>query len=207
MQQLNPQIEPPINSNSMRDIIPVLATLVGAIIGAIILGTTHVIGFDWIVAILVGIMFGIMLYCIWYTFRTRQKLQEQYNKELAALQEDNQRFKQNWQIYFDNEKFRWDEWAVSFSQAVDKEHKERTEELKRQCIEAIRIAEQQLDITVKNAQSLFKGAVESYDFAVNSYKEQLFQVQKQIQALEERLPNEARADNIDQSSESKISPA
>src|ERR1700680_2281117 len=112
MQQLYPQIEPPKNSNNMRDIILVLTTLVGTIIGAIILGTTHVIGFDWIVTMLVVIMFGIMVFCILYTLKTRQRLQEQYDRDHAALKDEWQTFKQVWQSYFDNEQDRLDKWAI-----------------------------------------------------------------------------------------------
>ena len=53
------------------------------------------------------------------------------------------------------------DWEVSFSQASDKTRRERTEELKRQCMEAIGDAESRMDSKIGNALSIFKGSVES----------------------------------------------
>lgn len=146
MQQTFPQVEPQKTDKAFMDkvgwqLIIVLATMVAALIAAIILGTTHVIGFNWIVAILVGIMFVIMLYCVFFTFRTREKLREQYNKDIAAIKNDELTFKNDIRHMREDETHQWNEWAISFSAQADKEHRERTEELKRQCMEAIHDAE------------------------------------------------------------------
>ena len=85
--------------------------------------------------------------------------------------------------------------ANSFSAQTDKEHRERTEELKRQCKEAVHDAELRLDVSVKNAQSLFSSAVESNRIAVDLYKQQLFHAQNQMAALEERLRKELTPEN------------
>jgi hypothetical protein len=79
------------------------------------------------------------------------------------------------------------EWAISFSQAINKEQKERAEELKGQCMEAISDAELRLDVGVKNAQSIFSGAVESQRITVDLYGQQLIRALKRMEALEERL--------------------
>ena len=121
MQQLysEPEFEPPSKPNIMKDaslpLILIIASLLGSLIAALILGTTHVIDFNWFVVIIVVIMLAIMGFCIWYTFRTRQKLYEQYNHDRAAYREEWQRFKESWHTYFENERFRWDDFAVNFS--------------------------------------------------------------------------------------------
>src|SRR5216684_8791619 len=74
----------------------------------------------------------------------------------------------------------WHEWSISFSARTDKEHRERTEELKRQCMEAIHDAEQRLDGSVKNAQSIFSGSVQSFTIAVDLYGQQLILAQNQM---------------------------
>src|SRR5713101_8568057 len=200
MQQMFPQLEPPNNDKAFMDkvgwqLILLFATFVAALIAAIILGTTHVIGFDWIVTILVGIMLGIMVFCVWYTFRTREKLQEQCNKDIAAIKNDVLTFKNAIRHMREDETHQWNEWAISFSAQTDKEHRERTEELKRQCMEAIHDAELRLDVSVKNAQSVFSGAVESNRVAVDLYGQQLIHAQNQMAALEERLRKEHPPEN------------
>jgi hypothetical protein len=79
MQQMFPQLEPPKKSFMGQvglPIILVIATLVGTIISSIILGTTHIINFNWLVLFLVFIMLAIMVFCLWYSIRTRQILRE-----------------------------------------------------------------------------------------------------------------------------------
>jgi hypothetical protein len=84
----------------------------------------------------------------------------------------------------------WNDWAVSFSLASDKEHKDRSEELKRQCMQAIHDAENRMDGNITNALTIFKGTVESYQIAVDRYGQQLIHAWKQMEALEERLKKE-----------------
>ncbi|MGB8343933.1 MAG: hypothetical protein WCD86_03560 [Ktedonobacteraceae bacterium] len=171
-------------------LILLLATIIAALVAAIILGTTHVIGFNWIILILVGIIFAIMIFCVWYTFRTRQKSQEQYNEDIADIRKDVLSFKEDIRQMREKETHDWHEWAVSFSQQVAKEHKDHTEELKQQCMEAIHDAENRMDSNIKNAQTIFSGAVDSYNRAVDLYGQQLIYAQKQMEALEERLRKE-----------------
>lgn len=193
MQQMFPQSEPQKKSFMEQagwQLIILLATIIAALGADIILGTTHVIDFNWSVLILVGIMFAIMVFCVWYTFRTRQKFQKQYNQDIADIRKDVLSFKNDIRQMREEETRGWNEWAISYSQQTAKEHKDRTEELKRQCMEAIHDAENKMDVSVKNALSIFKGAVESYQFAVDSYREQLIHTRKQMEALEERLTKE-----------------
>ncbi|GER87892.1 hypothetical protein KDW_20540 [Dictyobacter vulcani] len=202
MQQMLPQLEPPSKPDKMKElgwpIIIVIATLLGTILGsiiaAIILGTTHIIDFSWLMIILGCGMFAITVFFVLYSIKTRQRFQEQYNKERASTQVEYQKFIQRWESYFNNERFRWDDWAVDFSRQSDKEHRESTEELKRQCMEAISDAEQRLDGSVKNTQSIFTSSVESYKIAVDHYQKQLINVMRQIDALEKRLEEKATSD-------------
>jgi len=52
-------------------------------------------------------------------------------------------------------------------------------------MEAIHDAELRLDVSVKNAQSMFSGAAESNRIAVDLYEQQLIHAQNQMEALEE----------------------
>ena len=52
-------------------------------------------------------------------------------------------------------------------------------------MEAIHDAELRLDVSVKNAQAMFSGAVESNRIAVDLYEQQLIHAQNQMEALEE----------------------
>ncbi len=198
MQQMFPQLEPPSRSNTMKEIglpiILVIVTLLGSVIASIILGTTHVIDFNWLMIILGCVMLAITVFFAWSSIRTRQKLQEQYNTDRASSQVKYQKFIQHWESYFNNERPRWDDWAVNFSKQSDIEHRERTEELKRQCMEAISDAEQRLDVSVKNAQSIFAGSVETYKFAVDQYQEQLINAMRRMDALEKRLEEKVTPD-------------
>jgi len=131
--QMYPQGQPP-NKTFMEQagwqliIISVafIAGITGTIIVGIWQGTTHVIDFNWLVLILVDIMFGIMVFSVWYTFRTREKLQEQYNKNIAAINNDVLTFKNDIRHMREDETHQWNEWAISFSAQTDKEHRERT---------------------------------------------------------------------------------
>ncbi len=167
-----------------------VGTVLAAVIIAIWLGKIQVVDFSWIMLILGCLMVGTTIFCIWYSITTRHKLQEQYNKNIADIKKNNLTFKTDIRRMREEETHDWHEWAISFSKQADKEHRERTEELKKQCMEAISDAKRDLDVSVKNAQTLFKGSVESYQIAVDLYREQLIHAQKQMQALEERLRKE-----------------
>src|SRR6266852_728971 len=136
MSQQFQQPEPPKRSNTMKDvgwpIILVIATVLGSIIGAIILGTTHVIGFNWLLLIWGCIMLGIAVFFAWYSIRTRIILQKQYQEDVAKLEADYLAFKTAYTDHYHNEMTRWDKWAIDFSQTSTKEQKERLEEVKKQ---------------------------------------------------------------------------
>jgi hypothetical protein len=134
MSQQFQQPAPPNRSNTMKDvgwpIILISATVLGSIIGAIILGTTHFIGFNWLLLIWGCIMLGMTFFFAWYSIRTRQKLQEQYNKDIADIKSDVLTFKNDYRQMREDETRHWNDWAVSFSQASAKEQKERLEEVR-----------------------------------------------------------------------------
>ena len=195
MRQLYQQPEPPRKSFMEQygwQLIIVLATVLATLIAAIILGTAHVIGFNLVVFILVGIMFAIMLFCIWYTFRTRQRLQEQYQEDLATLKREYRDAQNNFRDMTTQEFNRLNEGFINYSQENAKQQNERSEELKRQCMEAIADARRDLDGSIKNAQSIFSGAVDSNNRAVTLYGEQLIHSQRQMLSLEERLRQELK---------------
>jgi len=62
-------------------------------------------------------------------------------------------------------------------------------------VEAVHDAELRLDVSVKNAKSLFSSAVESNRIAVDLYKQQLIHAQNQMAALEEQLRKELTPEN------------
>ncbi len=134
MSQQFQQPEPPNRSNTLKDvgwpIILVIATVLGSIIGAIILGTTHVIGFNWLLIIWGCIMLGIAVFFAWYTIRTRQKLQEQYNKDIADIKSDVWTFKNDYRRMREEETRHWNEWAIAYSQANAKEQAEHLQDAK-----------------------------------------------------------------------------
>lgn len=188
---LSPQFrqpEPPNRSNTLKDvgwpIILVIATVLGSIIGAVILGTTHVIGFNWFLLILGCIVLGITVFFAWYSIRTRQKLQEQYNKDIADIKSDVLTFKNDYRRMREEETHHWNEWAVSFSQASAKEQEERLEKVKRECLEAGGDVKTELASWIQNNQTLWNewttSHANAHGWEQRSYKDQL-------KALEEKL--------------------
>lgn len=197
MPQMFPQLEPPSKSNTTKKVDwSGIIGLLGAIIGfvSIILGTIHIIDFNWLMTILGCVMLVITIFIVIDNRRTKRRFQEQYNKDLASSQAEYQKFRQHWESYFDNERFRWDDWAVDFSRQSGKEHRERTEELKLQCMEAISDAEQRIDSNIKNAQSIFTSSVKSYELVVDQYRQQLINAMRRIDALEKRLDEKVTSD-------------
>ena len=203
MQQMFPQLEPPKPDKPFMDkagwqlvIIAVsfFAGILGTIMVSVWQGTTHLIDVNWFVVIvgviLVIIMIGTIVFCVWYAFITRKKLYEQYNKDRAAYKEEWQRFQGTWHTYFEKERFRWDDFAVDFTRKNMEEQNKRHEELKKQYMDAIADAETRMDSSIKNAQTIFTGAVESQRRAVDTYGEQLIHAQKQMEKLEQRLRKE-----------------
>ncbi len=196
MQQLFPQLEPQKPDKVFMDkagwqLLTLVATVVTALIADIILGTAHVIDFNWFVVIIVVIMLAIMSFCIWYTFKTRQKLYEQYNKDRAAYREEWQRFQETWHTYFEKERFRWDDFAVDFTGKNREEQNKRHEELKRQCMEAIGGVKNSFASSLSNTQFIFTNAVQSYERALDSQKQYLMDVlHTEMKELEQRLRKE-----------------
>src|SRR6266849_3913247 len=152
-----------------------IGTVLAAVMIATWLGKIQVINFDWLVLVLVGIMLGITVFFVWYSIRTKQKLQEQYKKDIADIKRNVQTFKNDYRRIREEETHHWNEWAVSFSQASAKEQTERLEEVKKQLAENIRDAENRMDSKITSAQSIFSSSVQSYKVAVDSYKDYLFQ--------------------------------
>lgn len=205
MQEMLPQEDLPTGSNTMKFVSSPIAlviatfigTIIGAIISALILGITHIIDFNWIMLIIGCILFVIVGCFIWYSFRRGQR-------DRARAYAEWQQFKENWESFFRNERSRLDAWTTSYAADREKEYAERYEELKRECMKAIQDAEQRLDVSTKNALSIFKGSVDSYQIAVDLYGQQLIHAQKHMQALEERLRRELQPDTTDHSSEVEI---
>lgn len=201
MHQMFPQVEPPNKPNIMKDvglsIILVLITISGFIIVAFIFGTTQVINFDLLVFILVAIMLAITVFFAWYSIRTRQKLTEQCHRDIAEMKRNVQVFKNDiMQIRLDESR-QWQQWAGSFTQASYKEYMNQSEQLKKQCMEAIFIAENRMNSSIENAQYTFANSVQSLQFAVDSYRQHLTKAMKQMDALEEQINKELRPENTE----------
>jgi biopolymer transport protein ExbB/TolQ len=196
MQQMFPQVEPPSKFTIFMEkfawptITLIVGTVLAAVIIAIWLGKIQIVDFSWIMLIAAFVMLVITVSFAWYSVRTRKKLQEQYDEDRAALYTDYRQFKENWRNFFDNEKFRWDDFAVNFTRKNMEEQNKRHEELKKQCMDAIADAENRMDSSIKNVQTIFTGAVESQRRAVDTYGEQLIHAQKQMNELEQRLRKE-----------------
>lgn len=171
-----------------------LSTILGGVIVFFVtvwLVKIQVVNFSWFMLLVAFLMLVIAVFFAWYSIKTRNLLQEQYNKHIARIESDVQTFKNDHRRMREEETRHWNEWAVSFSAQADKEHRESTEELRRQCMEAIHDAELRLDVTVKNAQTQFSGALDSNKIVVGLYRDQLIHVQRQMKALEELLRKES----------------
>ena len=194
MHEMFPPVEPPNRSNIMKDvglsIILVLITIIGIIIASITLGSTHVIGFNLLIFILVGTMLLLTVFFAWYSMRTRQKLSQQYNKDIADMKRNLQVFKNDMLQIRLEETRQWQQWANSFSQSTYREYKHHSEELKEQCMAAIFEAENRMNSNIENAQYNFSISVQSLQFAVDSYRQHLMKAMKQMEALEEQIKKE-----------------
>ena len=182
------QPEPPNRSNTLKDvgwpIILVIATVLGSIIGAVILGTTHVIGFNWFLLILGCIVLGITVFFAWYSIRTRQKLQKQYNKDIADIKSDVLTFKNDYRRMREEETHHWNEWAVSFSQASAKEQEERLEAVRNAFQQAISDAKEELRTPLQNRLSNLDIWVTEHD---NTHKWDQKNYKHQLEALEKKI--------------------
>lgn len=190
MQQMVPQMEPPKKSFMEQAGWPIITA---AISGIIVFITTvwivkvQVVDFSWVLLIFGCMMIGITVFCVWYSFKTRQRLQEKYQEDLAALKKEFRATQDNFRDMISQESNRLNEWTTIFSQASNKEHKERTNELKRQCMESIHDAEQRLDVSMKYSMSLYKDAQETARIIIDQYREQLIITQRQVDALEKSI--------------------
>src|SRR5437868_13498696 len=125
MPQQFQQPEPSSRFHFMKDIgIPLIAAILSSIvtlISTIIIGTTHVIEFSWLLLILVSIMLGITVFCIWYTVRAGRRLQEKYQEDVTTLKREYRAFQDNYRDMVNQEFNRLNEWANSYAQANAKE--------------------------------------------------------------------------------------
>lgn len=206
MRQFYQQPEPPRKSfmeQSGWQLIIIGASLLAGIIGTVIVGiwqgTTHVIDFNWIVLGLMLITFVIVAFFVWYIFRTRQRLQEQYQEDLATLKREYQNAQNNFRDMTMQEFNRLNEGFINYSQENAKQQKEHSEKLESKCLEAIRDAEQRLDVTVKYAQSMFNDSIKTNGFIINHYNEQLIHEMRRMDAIEEHFKNKILPDDQEQS--------
>jgi biopolymer transport protein ExbB/TolQ len=168
-----------------------IGTIIGAIISAIILGTAHIIDFSWILLMLGCVMLVILAASLLLWYKSIRAIQAQYEKDAAAMKKDKSDFKEEMRKMIMDEIQRSNEWKISFANQVSKEHRDRSEELKRQCMEAISGAESRMDSSLKNTQSILTNTVKSYEGALESQKHFLIaDMQPKLEALEERLRKE-----------------
>src|SRR5437762_3063247 len=119
MQQLFQQPEPPKKSgNLLKEIIsPAIAAALGGIIVFITtvwIVKVQVVDFSWVMLIVGCILLGITAFCIWYSITTRQRLQEKYQEDLAALRKEFRAAQDNFRDMISQESNRLNEWASSY---------------------------------------------------------------------------------------------
>lgn len=193
---LSQQFQQPVPPNKVstfmdKAVWPTIAIIVGtpiaAFIGAIWLGSIHILDFNWLMLGL-GLIMILLTSCFaWYSHRTRVVLQNKYDNDVTALKREYYAFRQNFTDMVNHEFNRLNIMFTGYTQANATEQNERLEEMKKQLIEKIKDAETGMDSDIKNAQTIFSGAVQSYGIAVDQYSQQLIQAVKRIDALEEQL--------------------
>lgn len=192
------QPEPPNKGNTFMEkfglsALLVVFTTIATIVGTVLLGKIQVLDFSWLLFGLVLILIVITSSFAWYNIKTRSMLQKKYQEDRKALLEDYLKFKDNWQKYFDAEKMRWDEWAIGFSQSTTKRLEEGVRETGHDCREAIADAESRMDNSIKTAQTIFSGAVDSYKYALDSQTLYILDVmEKKLQEMltTKQIPDE-----------------
>ena len=85
MKKISQQTQPQNEPKNTRDYILIIATVLGSIIAAIILGTIHIVDFNWIMLVLGCIMLAITVLFGWYNIRSQKLLRKQYEKDVADL--------------------------------------------------------------------------------------------------------------------------
>lgn len=197
MQKMFPQVEPPNKSTTVKDvglsIVLVLITICGLIVAAFIFGTTQVIGFDLLVFIMACVMLAITVFFVWFSIRTRQKL----HRDIAEMKRNVQVFKNEIMRIRLDESRQWQQWAGSFTQTSYKEYMNQSEELKKQCMEAIFMAETKMNSNIESAQYNFSLSVQSLQFAVDSYRQHLVKAMKQMDVLEEQIKKELPSESME----------
>ena len=187
------QPEPPSKISTFMDkaVWPIVVTVVGssvaAVIGAVWLGSIHILNFNWLMLVLGVIMVFLTFFFAWYSHRTRVLLQSKYNNDIAALRKEFYALQQNFIDMANNEFNRLNSWSTDYTLKNAEAQNERFEEMKKQLTEKIMDAKSEMDISIKNAQNIFSGSVKSYETAVDLYKKQVIQTVKRMDVLEEQL--------------------
>ncbi len=185
MSQQFQQPEPPNNFKTlMKDV--GWPTIVGIIVfvATIWIGKIQIINFNWLMLILGIIMFVITIFFVWYSRRTREKLQSKHHDDLAALKKEFRAFQDNYRDMVNQEFNRLNEWAINYSQANAKEQKERLEELKKQLTEQIGDVNTSLTTSIKNNYTHFADWTTAH---ANAHREEQKLYKHQLKALEEKL--------------------
>ena len=188
MSQQFQQPEPPKRSNTMKDvgwpIILVIATVLGSIIGAFMLGTTHVIGFNWLLLIGGCIMLGLAVYFVWYSIRTRIILQKQYQQDIAAIRKELHKFQDDLTQRVNQEIKRWNESAITYSQTNAKEQAEHLQDAKNELKKDIADAKAEFTEAIHQDYMNWNKRVHEHAGAheqqKKEQKEQLEEVKKQL---------------------------
>lgn len=185
------QSEPSKGFNNYKDFLLIIAGVLGALIAGIILGTTHVISFDWLILFVAFIMLGITIFFVRYSIKTRRMLQEKYQADLAALRKDFVGLQNNFTSAATHEFDRLNNMFINNTSKNEEEQDKRFEAMEKRLTEKITDAANGMDVSVKNALSIFSGAVQSYDNVVESYKQELLRALKRMDAPEERFREES----------------
>ncbi len=147
----------------------------------------HILDFNWLMVILALIMVAITIFVLWYSLRTRSILQtqyqvnvatmkQQYEENIATMKQQVSQFKDEYWQLINQEIKRSEEWKVTFVTVNTKEQNERLEEIRHECLEAIRDAKNAFDSRIINTETNFIGAVNSRDRALDSQTQCLLDI-------------------------------
>lgn len=192
------QQTPPSRFNTLMEKIG--WTLINSVIGGFILflltkvwlGNIIIVNFTWFMLLFGAGLLIIALFVEWCFLRATRKYQE----DIAALQQKNYAFEDQTTRRVNQELDRLNNLFIALSQDAETKQKERFEELKKHCMEAISDAKNALDGRIMNTETNFVGAIKSYERALDSQKQYLLDVMQS--KLEEmlttrQLPNEQEA--------------
>ena len=168
-------------------IVTIVCTMIATLAGLVWVGSIHILNFNWLMLVLGIIIVLVAIFSVYSSHRTKRLQQSKYEKDLAALRKEFHALQRNFTDMAEHEFNRLNSMFVGYTVKNAEEQNERLEEMRKQLIEKIVDAENGMDSSIKNAQTIFSSSVKSYEIAVNLYSQQLVQTVKRVDGLEEQL--------------------